>query len=426
MGGALLVNIPLFVIAGTAAWMLAGVALASALGPRLRRCGELAGGAEDGLSSQPGGGGRRGLARWTLPGSVAAFAFASSTGLAAAGVLPHPAQGVARTVLSSVRLEVPAAPDDQDEPEVAVPRSGDGPSSEASGSEPSPDAGEARAEVAPEGPGASSSTGAEPAGLAEPRVDDASAQGPEPAARSGDDSTVMEEGAVSNESQDPARPGVVNVAPPRGRPATAPARSQHPAGDPGIPAVGGAPGLSEELDDTSEPGAPEGGPDVAGEGRGAPAAPPATPSSEDPPSPPGSTPGRPVTPARPGPPPSTPPDHAAAPVDKPDTPAPGPPPGTRPDHPPAPAGKPDTPARPGSPPGRPLDPLADRGGRGRPAHAGPGAAERPGHPQHPLGTDRSHPGRGKGLPELPAPAAADTPQTSLPESTGTVTAQLEG
>jgi hypothetical protein len=99
-------NVGLVVVAGASAWMVAGVAIASALGPRLRDSADAAGALQTGAIDRRAGG----PIRWLLPASIVGMAFASSTGLAAAGVLPRPVQGVAVTVFRSVGVDVPKAP----------------------------------------------------------------------------------------------------------------------------------------------------------------------------------------------------------------------------------------------------------------------------------------------------------------------------
>jgi len=109
------VNIALVLIAFIAVWMVTGVVLASAFGPRLRRCAAAATTLGHdvvlGADRRPGE-----PLRWVLPASIVVMVAASSTGLAAAGVLPPKAQVVARSVLGTVGLEVPQPPERVDGP----------------------------------------------------------------------------------------------------------------------------------------------------------------------------------------------------------------------------------------------------------------------------------------------------------------------
>ena len=100
-------NVGLAVLAAASAWMVAGVVIASALGPRLRDSADSAGDLPLGARMDRGAGGPL---RWLLPASVVCMAFASSTGLAAAGALPERAQVVASTVFRKVGVRVPPAP----------------------------------------------------------------------------------------------------------------------------------------------------------------------------------------------------------------------------------------------------------------------------------------------------------------------------
>jgi hypothetical protein len=97
-------NVGLVVLAAASAWLVAGLAIASALGPRLRESAEAAGDLPLGTAADRGPSGR---IRWLLPASVVGMAFASSTGLAAAGALPKPVQVVASNVFSTVGVDVP-------------------------------------------------------------------------------------------------------------------------------------------------------------------------------------------------------------------------------------------------------------------------------------------------------------------------------
>lgn len=101
-------NAVLVLVAFVAAWMVAGVILASAIGPRLRRCSDAGSPARHEVVL---GSDHRGVEplRWVLPASIVVMAVASSTGLAAAGVLPPPVQVVARSVFGTVGLDVPDA-----------------------------------------------------------------------------------------------------------------------------------------------------------------------------------------------------------------------------------------------------------------------------------------------------------------------------
>jgi hypothetical protein len=101
------VNVALLAVAGLVTWIFAGVALAASLGPRLRRA---AGEVEDSHRERSMSAGPVRAARWALPGSVMVVVFASSTGLAAAGALPHRAQEAASAVLGSVGVDVPVGP----------------------------------------------------------------------------------------------------------------------------------------------------------------------------------------------------------------------------------------------------------------------------------------------------------------------------
>lgn len=108
-------NIALVLIAFIAVWMVTGVVLASAFGPRLRRCADAATTLGHdvvlGADRRPGE-----PLRWVLPASIVVMVAASSSGLAAAGVLPPKAQVVARSVLGTVGLEVPQPPERVDGP----------------------------------------------------------------------------------------------------------------------------------------------------------------------------------------------------------------------------------------------------------------------------------------------------------------------
>lgn len=101
-------NIALTLVAFAAVWMGTGVVLASALGPRLRQSGDDRGSRGHDLASSADRRAGEPL-RWILPASIVAVALGSSTGLAAAGVLPPRVQVVARSVLGTVGLEVPDA-----------------------------------------------------------------------------------------------------------------------------------------------------------------------------------------------------------------------------------------------------------------------------------------------------------------------------
>lgn len=99
----------LVVVAALMAWMLAGVLLASAIGPSLRRrCDDASAQAHRPIASGP----TRWVepVRWVVPACIAAMAVASSTGLAAAGVLPAPVQVAARSMFNTVGVEIPDAP----------------------------------------------------------------------------------------------------------------------------------------------------------------------------------------------------------------------------------------------------------------------------------------------------------------------------
>ena len=104
-------NTVLVLVAFVAAWMVAGVILASAFGPRLRRCADAATPARHHVVVGPD---RRRVEplRWVLPASIVVMAVASSTGLAAAGVLPPRVQVVARSVFETVGLDVPHPSED--------------------------------------------------------------------------------------------------------------------------------------------------------------------------------------------------------------------------------------------------------------------------------------------------------------------------
>lgn len=136
-------NIGLVLVAFVAAWMVTGVVLASAFGPRLRRCADVAG--SMGHDAVLGADTRSGEPlRWILPASIVMMALASSTGLAAAGVLPPQVQVVARSVLGTVGLEVPQPPERPGPGDVATsalaPPSGPAPVGAAGPASPAPGA----------------------------------------------------------------------------------------------------------------------------------------------------------------------------------------------------------------------------------------------------------------------------------------------
>lgn len=106
-----------FVVAAVlVGWFASGLLLAMLIGPQMRR--SAAGLASDLGSApprrqarpavvKPAVGAWRRHGRLTVSAGFAAVAFAGSTGLAAAGALPQPVQGVAHSVLRSVGVSVP-------------------------------------------------------------------------------------------------------------------------------------------------------------------------------------------------------------------------------------------------------------------------------------------------------------------------------